>query len=438
MRKILILAIREYETAVRTRSFIVGLVVAPILMFGGILAVGLFENKVNINDKKIVVLDHTGLIAQSLIDAAEERNHNDIFDKETGEKIKPAYIFENVTPDTINPFQQKLELSNQIRNKKIHAFLEIGPEIIHPGENKEKSKIKYYSENSLMDDIRNWVNWPINNRLRQLRIEELNLEPRKVQDLFNWQNAEGLGLVSNDSKTGDIRDAKESNPVEAIIIPYFLLMLMFMIVLLSAVPMLSSVMEEKMERIAEVLLGSVTPFQFLMGKVLGGVSISLTGSAVYLVGGIVIAIKMGYTNALPWHVIPWFLAYMLLNVIMIGSIMASLGSACNDNKDAQSLQFPAMLPIIIPMFLLLPIIRDPLSGFSTGLSLFPLFTPTLMVLRLASPVTIPVWQPIAGLFGVLLFTILFAWIGGKIFRTFILMQGKRPSLPNLVRYAFRK
>jgi ABC-2 type transport system permease protein len=147
---------------------------------------------------------------------------------------------------------------------------------------------------------------------------------------------------------------------------------------------------------------------------------------------------MGYTNALPWHVIPWFLAYMLLNVIMIGSIMASLGSACNDNKDAQSLQFPAMLPIIIPMFLLLPIIRDPLSGFSTGLSLFPLFTPTLMVLRLASPVTIPVWQPIAGLFGVLLFTILFAWIGGKIFRTFILMQGKRPSLPNLVRYAFRK
>jgi ABC-2 type transport system permease protein len=438
MRKILILAIREYKTAVRTRSFIVGLVVAPILMFGGILAVGLFENKVNINDKKIVVLDHTGLIAQSLIDAAEERNHNDIFDKETGEKIKPAYIFEIVTPDTINPFQQKLELSNQIRNKKIHAFLEIGPEIIHPGENKEKSKIKYYSENSLMDDIRNWVNWPINNRLRQLRIEELNLEPRKVQDLFNWQNAEGLGLVSNDSKTGDIRDAKESNPVEAIIIPYFLLMLMFMIVLLSAVPMLSSVMEEKMERIAEVLLGSVTPFQFLMGKVLGGVSISLTGSAVYLVGGIVIAIKMGYTNALPWHVIPWFLAYMLLNVIMIGSIMASLGSACNDNKDAQSLQFPAMLPIIIPMFLLLPIIRDPLSGFSTGLSLFPLFTPTLMVLRLASPVTIPVWQPIAGLFGVLLFTILFAWIGGKIFRTFILMQGKRPSLPNLVRYAFKK
>ena len=438
MRKILILAMREYKTAVRTRSFIIGLVVAPVLMFGGILAVGLFKDKVNINDKKIVVLDHTGLIAQSLIDAGELRNQNDIFDKETGDKIKPAYIFESIEPDTINLFQQKLVLSNQVRSKIIHAFLEIGPEILHPGENREKSKIRYYSENSFMDDIRNWVNSPINNCLQQLRIEELNLEPEKIQNLFHWHNAEGFGLVSNDLKTGDIQDARTSSPVEAIIIPYFLLMLMFMIVLLSAVPMLSSVMEEKMERIAEVLLGSVTPFQFLMGKVLGGISISLTGSAVYLLGGIILAIKMGYVESLPWHVIPWFFIYMLLNVVMIGSIMAALGSACNDNKDAQSLQFPAMLPVILPMFLLMPIIRDPLSGFSTGLSLFPLFTPTLMVLRLASTVTIPVWQPIAGLFGVLLFTILFAWIGGKIFRTFILIQGKRPSLPNLVKYAFRK
>ena len=438
MRKILILAIREYKTAIRTRSFIVGLVVAPIMMFGGILAVGLFKDKVNINDKKIIVIDHTGRIAQSLIDAADARNKTEIFDKETGEKIKPAYIFETIEPDTANPFQQKLDLSNQVRNKKIHAFIEIGPQIIHPGDNKDLSRVKYYSENSLMDDIRGWINWPINNRLRQIRIEELNLEPQKVQSLFDIRNAEGLGLVSNDTKTGDIQDARASNPVEAIFIPYFLLMLMFVIVLLSAVPMLSAVMEEKMERIAEVLLGSVTPFQFLMGKVLGGISISLTGSSLYLIGGVAIAFKMGYASAIPWHVIPWFIAYMILNVIMIGSIMASLGSACNDNKDAQSLQFPAMLPIIIPMFLLMPVIQDPLSGFSTGLSLFPLFTPTLMILRLASPVTIPLWQPIVGLIGVMLFTVFFVWLGGKIFRTFILIQGKRPSLPNLLRYAFKK
>ncbi len=438
MRKIFILALREYKTAVRTRSFIIGLIVAPVLMFGSILAINLFKDKVNVDDKKIVVVDHTGLLAQSLVDAAEQRNKTDIFDKETGQKVKPAYIFQIVPPDTVNPFQQKLDLSNQVRDKKIHAFIDIGPDIIYPGDNQDKAKIKYYSENSLMDDVREWINWPLNNRIRQLRIEDLHLDPQKVKDLFNWYNAEGLGLVSNNAKTGNIQEAKKSSVVESIFIPYFLLMLMFMVVLLSAVPLLSAVMEEKMERIAEVLLGSVTPFQFLMGKVLGGVSISLTGSAVYLIGGAVIAFKMGYVETMPWHVIPWFIVYMILNVIMIGSIMAALGSACNDNKDAQSLQFPAMLPVIIPMFLLMPVIRDPLSGFATGISLFPMFTPMLMVLRLASPVTIPIWQPIAGLVGIILFTILCVWLGGKIFRTFILIQGKRPSLPNLVRYAFRK
>ncbi|MBN2610381.1 MAG: ABC transporter permease [Bacteroidales bacterium] len=438
MRKILILALREFNTAVRTRSFIIGLVIAPVLMFGSIFAINIFKDKVNIDDKKIVVIDHTGLLAQSLIEAAEMRNRNEIFDTETKEQVKPAYLFEIATPDTVNPFQQKLELSDKIRNKKLHAFIEIGPDVIHPGENAEASKIKYYSENSLMDDIRGWINNPLNNRIRQLRITELNLDAAQVQNLFHWHNAEGLGLVSNDAKTGNIEEAKESSVVETIFIPYFLLMLMFMIVLLSAVPLLSAVMEEKIERIAEVLLGSVTPFQFLMGKVLGGISISLAGSAIYLIGGAVLATRTGYVDSLPWHVIPWFIVYMLLNVVMIGSIMAALGSACNDNKDAQSLQFPAMLPIILPMFLMMPVIQDPLSSFSTGLSLFPLFTPMLMILRLASPVTIPLWQPFAGLAGVILFTVLFVWLGGKIFRTFILLQGKRPSLPNLIRYAFRK
>jgi len=113
-------------------------------------------------------------------------------------------------------------------------------------------------------------------------------------------------------------------------------------------------------------------------------------------------------------------------------------TAWTNKKDSQSLQFPAMLPIILPMFLLMPVIQDTLSGFSTGLSLFPLFTPMLMILRMASPVSIPIWQPIVGLVGVIIFTILCVWLGGKIFRTFILIQGKKPTIANLVRYAFRK
>jgi len=99
--------------------------------------------------------------------------------------------------------------------------------------------------------------------------------------------------------------------------------------------------------------------------------------------------------------------------------------------------FPAMLPTMIPMFVIVPVAKEPLAGWATGMSLFPPFTPPLMLLRLATPVDIPTWQPWVGLLGVILFAALFVWIGGRIFRVGILMQGKSPTLANIVRWAIR-
>ncbi|KPK83688.1 MAG: hypothetical protein AMS27_12150, partial [Bacteroides sp. SM23_62_1] len=316
-------------------------------------------------------------------------------------------------------------------------FVEIGPEVVHPGPDPEKSRIKYYSENSLIDEVRDWFSWPINNRLRQLRVDELNITEEDMNDLFYWNNVEGLGLISVDKKTGGVQDAKQIGIGETIIVPYIIVFLMFMMLMMSAIPLLTAVMEEKLNRIAEVLLGSVTPFQFMMGKILGGIAVSLTASSVYVIGGVITARYLELGNMIPYDVIPWFFAYLILNIIMVGSGMTALGSACNDNKDAQSLQFPAMLPLILPLFIMMPVIQSPLSSFSTGLSLFPPFTPMLMLLRLSTPVTIPVWQPWVGLIGVLIFTYFSVWAGGRIFRTCILLQGQKPKLANLVKYVVR-
>ena len=117
--------------------------------------------------------------------------------------------------------------------------------------------------------------------------------------------------------------------------------------------------------------------------------------------------------------------------------MASLGATCNDSKDAQNIQFPAMLPIMLPMFVMFPIIRDPLSSFSTWTSLFPPFTPTLMLVRQATPVEIPLWQPVAGVVGIVLFTILSVWAGGRLFRSTIIMTGKRPKFGTMMKYIIK-
>ena len=126
-----------------------------------------------------------------------------------------------------------------------------------------------------------------------------------------------------------------------------------------------------------------------------------------------------------------------MNIIMVGSIMAALGATCNDSKDAQAMQFPVMLPIIIPLFVMMPVILNPLGKMATGLSLFPLWTPMLMLLRQTTSVTIPLWQPIVGLAGVIIFTILCVWAGARIFRSAIILQGKRPKIGTLVKYIVR-
>jgi ABC-2 type transport system permease protein len=324
-----------------------------------------------------------------------------------------------------------------VQSGELHAFIEIGPDVLHPSGN-EGGYLKYYSEHSFNDNVRDWFRNAINSHLQQLRVAELNLDASQSADLFAWINIDGMGLVTVDKKTGEQQEAQRTNELQSFLVPYIMVLLMFMLVMMSAVPLLSAVMEEKTGKIAEVLLGTITPFQFMAGKVLGGLGISLTIAAIYVGAAVFTARSTGFENLIPYEILPWFFVYTVFFIIMVGTGMAALGATCNDNKDAQSIQFPAMLPVILPLFLIMPVIQDPSGPLATTLSLIPPFTPSIMMIRLATPVTVPIWQPIIGLVGVLLFTIFSVWVGARIFRTAILLQGQKPSLANLAKYAFKK
>lgn len=437
MHKIATLFKREYRAAVRTKGFIVSLVLLPIMMGGGFLAMMIMDNNKDTDDKKFAVIDHSGLMQDFLMEALEDRNQNDIFHSYTGDKIEPAYIVEFVSPDKENPLDQQLALSNRVKSTELHAFIEIGPGILHPTED-SPAYLRYFTEHSFNDDLRYWFRDAVNNNLRKLRAQELNLTQEQTDDMLRWINVEGMGLVSVDKKTGEQQAAEKTNELQSFLVPYIMLILMFMLTMMSAIPLLSSVMEEKNEKIAEVLLGTVTPFQFMMGKVLGGIGVALTTASIYILAGVFTMTQLGFDSLIPYNVLPWFFIYLIFFIMMVGSGMAALGATCNDNKDVQSLTFPAMIPIIIPMFLIAPVISNPIGPLATSLSLIPPFTPTMMMIRLASSVTIPVWQPIVGLLGVLLFTLFSVWVGARIFRTAILIQGQKPTITNLFKYALKK
>ena len=437
MRRTLQIAKREYLAAVKTKSFIIGLIVLPVLMSGGFLAMVLLKDQVDTRDKRIAIVDRSGRVAEALIRAAKERNHKEVRDEHTGRKIKPAYLLEVVEPNESNPDVQRLELSNRIRNGQLHAFLEIGAQALHPGTNQTAARVAYYSKNAAMDEARRWLGGPINEQLRKARLTEAGVDEARLKDLFDWCPVEGMGLVTQDPESGAIQPARRHTEVEAVAAPMVVIFLMVFMVMMGAGSLLNSIMEEKNQRIAEVLLGSANPFEIMMGKILSGVGVSLTGSAIYLLGGMIVVSSMGVAGYVPFHVLPWFFTFMLLNIFMQGSIFAALGSLCSDPKDAQTLMLPGMVPVMVPMFLLGPILQHPNSGLATGLSLFPLFTPVLMISRQSTPLGVPAWQPWVGLLGVILCTLLCVWVAGRIFRIGILMQGKPPRLGQIVRWAIR-
>lgn len=413
------------------------LVAMPILMSGSGIAMYLLRNQVDTTDKKVAVLDRSGVIADVLLAAAEQRNDAAVFNKESGKKIQPAYIFEIVKPDDMNAESQKLDLSNRIDEGELHAFLDIGPNVLNLEGDESTYGMAYHAKNAAMDTVRTWLNETINNHLRMTRMRDAGVNDSQADEILTWIQVEAMGLVSIDEETGEIQAARKTSELEALMVPMILFFLMFIMVMMGTLPLLQTTMEEKTQRIAEVMLGSLTPFEFMGGKVLGSLGVALTGTLFYLSGGILLVSKLGMADFIPFHIIPWFLVFLIFEIIMVGSMMAALGSACNDPKDAQNLSFPAMIPIMFPMFVFMPILQEPTSGFATWMSFFPVFTPMLMLLRKTSPVDIPMWQPWVGLAGVILFTIISVWMGGRIFRMGILMQGGAPKIGKIIRWAFR-
>jgi ABC-2 type transport system permease protein len=207
--------------------------------------------------------------------------------------------------------------------------------------------------------------------------------------------------------------------------------MMFMVIFLAAQPMLESAMEEKTLRISEVLLGSVTPTQLLLGKLLGNVAASLLVFAFYATGIAVLLTVMGKTDLLPMRVLPWFIVFQVLGVLFYSSIFVAIGASVKELKEAQAMLMPVWIVLLIPMMVWIVVLRDPAGALGVGLSLFPPSAPMINVLRLGSDVQIPIWQPLLGIVFLLLSTLVVIWMAGRIYRASLLRSDSVKSLAQL-------
>jgi ABC-type Na+ efflux pump permease subunit len=231
-----------------------------------------------------------------------------------------------------------------------------------------------------------------------------------------------------------VRSAQTVDKIRTIGVPVTFMFVLFIIVMTTTPQLLNSVLEEKMSRISEVLLGSVSPFQLMLGKLVASSAVSAVLTLVYLTGAAYAARRWGYFDVIDVRMLLWFVGFLLLAVLIYGSLFIAIGSACSDLKDAQNLMTPAMMLIMIPALMWPAVTRAPQSLLSVGASMFPPATPFLMLLRLALEDRPPVWQVVVSVALTLLTTVLIVWAAGKIVRTGLLMQGKGITIGELVRW----
>jgi ABC-type Na+ efflux pump permease subunit len=213
-----------------------------------------------------------------------------------------------------------------------------------------------------------------------------------------------------------------------------MMMLLLFSVMSSAPQLLNSVIEEKMSRISEVLIGSVTPFELMAGKLGGSVAISLLLAAVYVVFGLAAARYFGYGDVVRGSDLWWLFLYLILASFMFGSVFITIGAACSDLKDAQGMMPPAMLLLMLPWLTWFAVLNAPDSRVAMALSFLPNATPFLMLLRIMLPPGPPLWQVVLSAVTTAAATIAMVYAAGKIFRTGLLMQGKAPTFAEMWRW----
>jgi len=171
-----------------------------------------------------------------------------------------------------------------------------------------------------------------------------------------------------------------------------------------------------------------------MGKLVGIVGVSLLLALIYLAGAYSLALYNGYGDAVAPMQIVWFVVYLVMAMLIYGSLFIAIGAASTDLKDAQGMMTPAMMLFMLPMFIWLPVLRAPESTLAVVASLVPFATPVLMTLRLALKPGPAAWQIALSFVLTGLTTGLFVWAGGRVFRVGILMQGKSATFREMVRW----
>ena len=451
MEKILVIARREFRAAVVSKAFLISIILMPVMMLGS-LGVQIALERFRPDEERLLgVIDRTpgkglGVVETlNLLSEVNSPNKMDPFGEQGGEqgdkkqKVRIKFIaIEPTGSDDLSILKQRVLVGDKVRNRELSGFFDIHAEALStpPKDAPPREDVTYYTSGKVLSAVY---------LQRAARMNPLLLvkgrnsyTPEELSTLIRETSKAGSRGLSMkdlphfDPATGQPMDGQETKIAENLIVPLVLVLLMFMVIMMGASPLLQAVIEEKMQRIAEVLLGSAQPFDILMGKLLGMTTVGVLLALVYLLGGAFIASRFDAGRFLRADLVIWFIVFETMALLMFGAVFLAVGSAVSDIKQAQTLLTPVTLIITIPLFVLMRVIEDPGSGLARWMSLFPTATPMMMLARIALQPDLPLWEPLLGVFLMLITTLVVVLLASRIFRIGYLSQGQAPKLRDLI------
>lgn len=447
MNKSILILKREYLTRVKKKSFIIMTLLVPLMMAALTVLPTYLAMMDDKEERTIAVYDPTGLILNRL---------------ESNQFTKYHYI----------PEQEFQELSKNFKSGKYYAILHIPSNIL------TTSRAVMISDKQVTFDVKNQITNRIENIIEGEKKKQV-IDEIGVPDLEKKLAATKTNIVVETIKLGEEGKAVKSSTEIAMAIGYISGFIIYMFVFMYGVMVMRGVMEEKQNRIVEVIISSVKPFQLLFGKVVGIGLVGLTQIAIWIV--LTVGIASGVStfsgskapqaavqsqNIMSGQEVTQMAAsspetqnkvveiigmignlnitlivlalmfYFICGFILYASLLGAIGSAVDSDEDAQQMMFPVTMPLIFSIIILFAVAKNPEGPLAFWASMIPLTSPVTMMVRI--PFGIPVWQIVLSM-TILLATIFGTiWMAGKIYRTGILMYGKKVTLKEIIKWLFYK
>jgi ABC-2 type transport system permease protein len=443
MSKMFAVLRREYLQAVRKKSFIIITLAMPLLMAALFFIPSMIAMK-GLGEKNVVVVDGTGRLQTALERAdafAPKRSRGEPSEiekmAEQSQKNVPVgnlrtrYVSAaDADPrEVAQPFLDRMSAKD--KEDPIDGVLVIPTTVFESSE----ATLTYFSRSSTDLMAQERLGRGINDEIQKSRLTERGIEAGEIDTILRRVRVDAVQLT----RAGEEKMGGEMN----FLIGFLFAALLLIPSLVYGVEVMRGIVQEKTDRVVEVLVSSLTPMQLLSGKILGLAAVGLTQLAVWLLmGGIfggysagiaAMATDFNLLQFLRPAVFVYFVVFFLLAYLIYVSFYAIAGAICNSEKEAQQFVSPVIFILMLPWFLMMPIIMNPDSSLSVGLSLFPLFAPITMFARIlvSEPAT---WQIILAIVLSIATIYVLFWITAKIFRVGILSYGKRPTIPELWRW----